>query len=636
MSESLRNDGRIWVPKKAEDCEKDPREIPEQDRDYYLERIYPSFGNLVPRDIASRQAKNVCDEGRGVGPKVGDFRRGVYLDFTDALKRMSADAVAEKYGNLLDMYQRITGREPLRGADAHLPRGALHDGRSLGRLRPAVTIPGLFVAGEANFSDHGANRLGASALMQGLGDGYFVLPHTIRDYLAKGPFDKLDESHPAVAEAHGLGRARVQKLLSINGDRSVDSFHRELGNIMWEYCGMERSEEGLLKAIDLIRGLRDEFWRNVKVLGAADTLNQSLEKAGRVADFLELGELMCIDALHRRESCGGHFRAESQTEDGEALRHDEEYRLCRGLGVGWPGRRADPAQGRPGLRIRRDEAAELQVSGMYHLMKLTLKIWRQAGPATKGEMVTYPVSDISEDMSFLEMLDVLNEQLNARGEEPIAFDSDCREGICGMCGLMISGKAHGPEVTTTCQLHMRTFSDGDEITIEPWRADAFPVIKDLVVDRSSFDRIIQAGGYISANTGSAPEAHSVPVPKHAADRSFMAAACIGCGACVAACPNASGMLFLGAKITHLGELPQGQPERDARVVNMVTQHDDEGFGGCTNIGECSSACPKEIPLDVINQLNKDLRHALIARPVTSRAGGPVPPAAPVGAPSGHG
>ncbi|MGW5242067.1 succinate dehydrogenase/fumarate reductase iron-sulfur subunit [Monashia sp. NPDC004114] len=248
-------------------------------------------------------------------------------------------------------------------------------------------------------------------------------------------------------------------------------------------------------------------------------------------------------------------------------------------------------------------------------MNLTLKIWRQSGPKAKGEMVTYPVTDISPDMSFLEMLDVLNEQLNARGEEPIAFDSDCREGICGMCGLMISGKAHGPEVTTTCQLHMRSFKDGDEITIEPWRADAFPVIKDLVVDRTSFDRIIQAGGFISANTGAAPEAHSVPVPKPKADRAFMAAACIGCGACVAACPNASGMLFMGAKITHLGELPQGQPERDARVVTMVSQHDAEGFGGCTNIGECSLACPKEIPLDVINQLNRDLRHALVHREV---------------------
>jgi succinate dehydrogenase / fumarate reductase flavoprotein subunit len=260
-----------------------------------------------------------------VGPKVGDFRRGVYLDFTDALKRMSADAVAEMYGNLLDMYQRITGENPyevpMRIYPAvHYTMGGLWVDYDL-----QSTISGLFVAGEANFSDHGANRLGASALMQGLGDGYFVLPHTIRDYLAKGPFDKLDESHPAVVEARGAVDARVQKLLSINGDRSVDSFHRELGNIMWEYCGMERSEEGLLKAIDLIRGLRDEFWRNVKVLGAGDTLNQSLERAGRVADFLELGELMCIDALHRRESCGGHFRAESQTDDGEALRHDEEY-----------------------------------------------------------------------------------------------------------------------------------------------------------------------------------------------------------------------------------------------------------------------------------------------------------------------
>ncbi|HET9631921.1 MAG TPA: fumarate reductase/succinate dehydrogenase flavoprotein subunit, partial [Terrabacter sp.] len=325
MSESLRNDGRIWVPKNAADCDKDPRDIPEEDRDYYLERIYPSFGNLVPRDIASRQAKNVCDEGRGVGPKVGDFRRGVYLDFTDALQRMSAEAVAEKYGNLLDMYQRITGENPyevpMRIYPAvHYTMGGLWVDYDL-----QSTIPGLFVAGEANFSDHGANRLGASALMQGLADGYFVLPNTIRDYLAKGPFPKIDESHEAVAEARASVDARVEKLLSINGDRSVDSFHRELGNIMWEYCGMERSEEGLLKAIDLIRGLRDEFWRNVRVLGAADTLNQSLEKASRVADFLELGELMCIDALHRRESCGGHFRAESQTEDGEALRHDDEF-----------------------------------------------------------------------------------------------------------------------------------------------------------------------------------------------------------------------------------------------------------------------------------------------------------------------
>jgi succinate dehydrogenase / fumarate reductase, iron-sulfur subunit len=214
-------------------------------------------------------------------------------------------------------------------------------------------------------------------------------------------------------------------------------------------------------------------------------------------------------------------------------------------------------------------------------------------------------------MSFLEMLDVLNETLIAKGEEPVAFDSDCREGICGMCGLMINGDAHGPLRTTTCQLHMRSFSDGETITIEPWRAEAFPVLKDLVVDRGAFDRIIQAGGYISVNTGSAPEAHAVPVPKPKADRAFDAATCIACGACVAACPNAAAMLFLGAKITHLGELPQGQPERDARVVKMLNQHDVEGFGGCTNVGACADACPKEIPLDVISQLNQDLRRAMV-------------------------
>ncbi len=243
-------------------------------------------------------------------------------------------------------------------------------------------------------------------------------------------------------------------------------------------------------------------------------------------------------------------------------------------------------------------------------MNLTLNIWRQANQDAAGAMHQYQVTDISEDMSFLEMLDVLNEDLNKLGEDPVAFDHDCREGICGSCDLMIDGQAHGPEVTTTCQLHMRSFKDGQEITIEPWRANAFPVIKDLIVDRSAFDRIIQSGGFISANTGSAPEANSVPAPRDKAMRAFNVATCIGCGACVAACPNGSASLFLGAKITHLGELPQGQPERYTRVVDMVAQHDFEGFGGCTNIGECTSACPKEIPLDVISQLNADLRTAL--------------------------
>jgi succinate dehydrogenase / fumarate reductase iron-sulfur subunit len=243
-------------------------------------------------------------------------------------------------------------------------------------------------------------------------------------------------------------------------------------------------------------------------------------------------------------------------------------------------------------------------------VNVTLNIWRQADASAKGKMHTYELDGVSADMSFLEMLDVLNEKLNDAGEEPIAFDSDCREGICGMCGLMINGEPHGPEVTTTCQLHMRSFKDGDKITIEPWRSTAFPVLKDLCVDRSAVDRIIQQGGYISVNTGAAPEAHSVQVPKDAADRAFDVATCIGCGACVAACPNGSASLFMGAKITHLGELPQGQAEREHRVVNMVAQHDHEGFGGCTNIGECTAACPKEIPLDVIAQMNRDLLTAL--------------------------
>lgn len=239
-------------------------------------------------------------------------------------------------------------------------------------------------------------------------------------------------------------------------------------------------------------------------------------------------------------------------------------------------------------------------------MKVTLNVWRQAGPDQPGKMVAYELVGISDHMSFLEMLDVLNEELSSRGEEPVEFDSDCREGICGMCGLVINGVAHGPERTTTCQLHMRTFKDGDTITIEPWRAHAFPIVKDLVVDRTALDRIIAAGGYISVNTGAAQDANATPVPKPDADRAFQAAACIGCGACVAACPNASAMLFTAAKITHLGMLPQGQPERAARVVNMLNQHDAEGFGGCQNVGECAAVCPKEIPLDVISQLNRDL------------------------------
>jgi succinate dehydrogenase / fumarate reductase flavoprotein subunit len=320
MSESLRNDGRVWVPRSAGD-DRPAGDVPEDERDYYLERMYPSFGNLVPRDIASRAAKNVCDEGRGVGP--GGL--GVYLDFADAIARLGRDAVAAKYGNLFEMYQRITGEDPygtpMRIYPAvHYTMGGLWVDYDL-----QSTVPGLFVVGEANFSDHGANRLGASALMQGLADGYFVLPNTLGNYLADGPYAKVDAAHPDVVAARAQVEKRLARLLAVDGDRTVDSFHRELGHLMWEYCGMERTEAGLTKAIGLIRGLRDEFWTRVKVPGTGAELNQNLEKAGRVADFFELAELMCVDALHRAESAGGHFRAESQTADGEALRHDDEY-----------------------------------------------------------------------------------------------------------------------------------------------------------------------------------------------------------------------------------------------------------------------------------------------------------------------
>ncbi|MBQ1047975.1 fumarate reductase/succinate dehydrogenase flavoprotein subunit [Micromonospora sp. C51] len=320
MSESLRNDGRVWVPK-AKDDDRAPRDIPEDERDYYLERIYPSFGNLVPRDIASRAAKNVCDEGRGVGPT----KLGVYLDFADAIDRLGRKAIEAKYGNLFEMYERITGEDPyevpMRIYPAvHYTMGGLWVDYDL-----QSTIPGLFVIGEANFSDHGANRLGASALMQGLADGYFVLPNTVANYLAAGPFEKVDATHPAAVEARRDVEDRIQRLLAIDGDRTVDSFHRELGQIMWEHCGMERSEAGLRKAIDEIRALRDQFWQRVRVPGNGEGLNQSLEKAGRVADFFELAELMCIDALHREESCGGHFRAEHQTPEGEAQRDDDRF-----------------------------------------------------------------------------------------------------------------------------------------------------------------------------------------------------------------------------------------------------------------------------------------------------------------------
>jgi succinate dehydrogenase / fumarate reductase flavoprotein subunit len=321
MSESLRNDGRVWVPKKKEDCGRKPGEIAEEDRDYYLERKYPSFGNLSPRDIASRAAKEVCDEGRGVGPG----GRGVYLDFADAIGRLGEQTIRERYSNLFEMYERITDENPYKQPmriypAAHYAMGGLWVDYNL-----MSTIPGLHVIGEANFSDHGANRLGASALMQGLADGYFVLPSTIGDYLAGAKPDKLTADHPAFREAIDGVKALTARLLAIGGKRSADSIHKELGLMLWEKCGMARNAAGLRQALEAIPKLREEFWSNVAIPGTGAELNQSLEKAGRVADFIEFAELMCIDALHREESCGGHFREEHQTADGEAMRDDENF-----------------------------------------------------------------------------------------------------------------------------------------------------------------------------------------------------------------------------------------------------------------------------------------------------------------------
>jgi succinate dehydrogenase / fumarate reductase flavoprotein subunit len=320
MSESLRNDGRIWVPRDKND-KRPANQIPEAERYYYLEEKYPSFGNLVPRDVASRNAKTVVDEGYGVGPQ----KNGVYLDFAEAIGRLGEKVVRDRYGNLFDMYQSITGEDPSKVPmriypAVHYTMGGLWVDYNL-----MSTIPGLFVMGEANFSDHGANRLGASALMQGLADGYFIIPYTIGDYLAQAPLNEVKREGGQIKEAEAYVNQRTQHLLELNGKRTVDDFHRELGQVMWNYCGMARTDAGLRQALQRIPEIRAEFWENVRVPGSADSLNQSLEKAGRVADFLELGELMCLDALHRAESCGGHFREESQTAEGEALRDDENF-----------------------------------------------------------------------------------------------------------------------------------------------------------------------------------------------------------------------------------------------------------------------------------------------------------------------
>ncbi len=320
MSESLRNDGRVWVPTKAGDT-RPASQISDAERDYYLERVYPSFGNLAPRDVASRQAKFRVDEGRGVGQS----GRAVYLDFKDAINKHGAAKISERYGNLFEMYQKITGENPYESPMRIYPAPHYTMGGLWVDYNLMGTVPGLFVAGEANFSDHGANRLGASALMQGLADGYFILPYTIGNYLANNKFDKIAPTADAVKEAENSVKSQIHKLMGIKGQRTVDSFHKELGRVMWEYCGMSRNEQGLKKALELIPKIREEFWENVRITGESIGVNTELEKAGRVADFLEQGELMCLDALQRKESCGGHFREESQTSDNEALRDDQNF-----------------------------------------------------------------------------------------------------------------------------------------------------------------------------------------------------------------------------------------------------------------------------------------------------------------------
>ncbi|KAA3605767.1 MAG: fumarate reductase/succinate dehydrogenase flavoprotein subunit [Planctomycetota bacterium] len=320
MSESLRNDGRVWVPKEVGD-KRAPGDIPEGERDYYLERIYPSFGNLAPRDVSSRAAKRMCDEGRGVGPG----GRGVYLDFEDAIHRVGIDTVRARYGNLFHMYEKITGEDPYKVPMRIYPAPHYTMGGLWVDYNLMSTIPGLFVIGEANFSDHGANRLGASALMQGLADGYFVIPYTMGDFLAQNGPSGVSLDDPAFAETENEVRARIDRLLNIGGDRTPDNLHIELGKVMWDYCGMSRTKEGLEGALEKIPQIRQEFWENLKVVGNNESLNQTLEKAGRLADFMELSELMCRDALAREESCGGHFREEHQTEDGEAKRNDEDF-----------------------------------------------------------------------------------------------------------------------------------------------------------------------------------------------------------------------------------------------------------------------------------------------------------------------
>ena len=499
----------------------------------------------------------------------------VFLDFSESINRLGLDVIMQRYGNLFEMYEEITDVFPgdvaneINGVKYYKPMmiyPAIH--YTMGGIwvdyELQTTIPGLFAIGECNFSDHGANRLGASALMQGLADGYFVLPYTIQNYLAdQAVWPKVSTDLPEFEAAEKGVAAEIDRLMNIKGKRSVDSIHKELGHIMWEYVGMGRTAEGLKEGLKKMHELEKEFDTNLFVPGSKEGLNVELDKAIHLRDFFTMGQLVAFDALSRNESCGGHFREEYQTEEG---------------------------------------------------ISFTIKFWRQNGPKDAGHFDTHEMHDIPDDTSFLEMLDILNEELINEGKEPFVFDHDCREGICGMCSLYINGTPHGltERGATTCQLYMRRFNDGDTITVEPWRSAAFPVIKDCMVDRNAFDKIIQAGGYTTIRTGQAQDANAILIPKEDADEAMDCASCIGCGACVAACKNGSAMLFVSSKVSQLALLPQGRVEAARRVKNMIAKMDELGFGNCTNTRACEAVCPKNETIANIARLNREMIKAKLA------------------------
>ena len=508
MSESLRNDGRIWVPKDPDET-RSPDQIPEADRDYFLERKYPAFGNLVPRDVASRNAKTMVDAGYG---RRARSRTRVYLDFGDAIERLGESVDPRALREPLRHVRAHHRREPVQGADAHLPRHPLHDGRAVGRLQPhdhraRASTPSARPTSPTRAPTGSAPRRSCRAWPTATSCCPTRSATTCRGCSTSPPCRTDDpEFQAAEAALHDRHRPLAVGRRHQVGRPLPPRARQDHVGLLRHGPRPGRAREGPLRDPRPARGVRA---RTSGCSARPRRVNQSLEKVQRVADFFELAELMCRDALMREECCGGHFRVEHQTEEGEAERDDEHFAFVGAWD--WQGKGSAPGapQGAARVRLRPPHPEELQVA-----MDLHLKIWRQDGPTDAGRFEDYEAVGINEDMSFLEMLDVINERLIAEGREPIVFDSDCREGICGTCGLMINGQAHGPEKgTATCQLHMRKFTDGEHVTIEPWRAAAFPVIRDLMVDRSPLDAIIEAGGYISANTGSRGRRQRHPDPQ---------------------------------------------------------------------------------------------------------------------------